>query len=281
MNGTSLLGAIKPPPPIIQIASGKGGVGKTWFSITLADALASMKRNVLLFDGDLGLANVDVQLGIAPKYDLGSVIAGRVKLSDAIITYRHDTVSGNSQGDFDVLAGKSGSGVLNALTQPELKGLQQGIIVLGDQYDHVVVDLAAGLDQSVMSLCPKGSTTLMIVNDEPTSLTDAYAFIKLLTRQEPQADIRIVINQAQSKEQARRTFAALSNACRNFLEFDLQLLGFVPKDNLVRDSIRHQTPILFRHPQSKAGEAVKRIAEALLTKIPVNTVASPQSMTGR
>lgn len=279
MKERSVLGAIMPPPAIIQIASGKGGVGKTWFSITLADALASMKRSVLLFDGDLGLANVDVQLGLSPRHDLGSVIAGRVKLSDAITTYRHETISKDVQGHFDVLAGKSGSGVLNALTQPEIMGLQQGIVALSQHYDHVVVDLAAGLDQGVMSLCPSGSTTLMIVNDEPTSLTDAYAFIKLLTRQEQQADIRVIINQAQNKDQARRTFAALSNACQNFLKYELHLLGFVPKDNLVQDSIRHQTPLLFRHPQSEAGEAVKRIAEALLAKRPVDTRASPKSMT--
>lgn len=251
---------------LIQIASGKGGVGKTWLSITLADALASHKSKVLLFDGDLGLANVDVQLGLSPRHDLGSVIAGRVKLSQAIASYAPETVSGSLAGRFDVLAGKSGSGVLSALTHPEILGLQRGLLALCDNYDHIIVDLAAGLDQSVMTLCAPGSTTIVVVNDEPTSLTDAYAFIKLLTQQEPDADICVVVNMAIDKAQARRTYAALSNACRNFLGMEPLLLGFVPRDDLVRDSIRHQTPILFRHPQSKAGEAVKRIATAILKK---------------
>ncbi|HMM14201.1 MAG TPA: MinD/ParA family protein [Parvibaculum sp.] len=256
-------------PRMIQIASGKGGVGKTWFAITLAEALAGMNRDVLLFDGDLGLANVDVQLGLSPKHDLGSVIAGRVRIEDAITTYEIPSVSGAAGGlKFDVLAGKSGSGVLSALTRPEIAAIARNLVALSARYAHVVIDLAAGLDQSVLALCTPGSTTLVIVTDEPTSLTDAYAFIKLLTLQEPQADIRIVVNFANDREHAWRTHAALSNACRNFLGFNPPLAGFVPRDDLVRDAIRRQTPLLFRHPQAKASEAVRRIARDLLLPLP-------------
>ncbi len=105
-----------------------------------------------------------------------------------------------------------------------------------------------------MSLCTGGGITIVLVSDEPTSLTDAYAFIKLLTMQEPGADIRVVVNMvANDKDHARRTHAALTNACRNFLGIDPPLLGFVPRDKLVRDAIRHQMPILFRHPQARAS----------------------------
>lgn len=256
-------------PRIIQVASGKGGVGKTWFSITLAEALAAMKRNVLLFDGDLGLANVDVQLGLSPRHDLGSVIAGRVRLADAIVTYEIPSVGGETGGaKFDVLAGKSGSGVLSALTRAEIAGIARGITALSERYAHIVIDLAAGLDQSVMTLCTPGSTTLVIVTDEPTSLTDAYAFIKLLTLQDPAADIRIVVNLANDRDHAWRTHAALTNACRNFLGLNPPLAGFIPRDDLVRDAIRHQTPILFRHPQAKASEAVRKLARELLVAAP-------------
>lgn len=256
-------------PRIIQIASGKGGVGKTFLSISLAEALASMHRNVLLFDGDLGLANVDVQLGLAPKYDLGSVIAGRATLEEAITTYRKSSVGGSTGGaKFDVLAGKSGSGVLSALTKAEIAGITRGLKILSERYAHIVIDLAAGLDQSVMSLCMPGSTTLVVVTDEPTSLTDAYAFIKLLTLQDPGADVRIVVNFANDREHAWRTHAALTNACRNFLGINPPLAGFIPRDELVRDAIRHQTPILYRHPQAKASEALRKLATELLTPQP-------------
>ncbi|MDZ4366026.1 MAG: P-loop NTPase [Afipia sp.] len=253
------------PTRMIQVASGKGGVGKTWFSVSIAHALAGAHRRVLLFDGDLGLANIDVQLGLSPRHDLGDVISGRVALADAIATYRPQSMGGaDAGGAFDILAGKSGSGVLSALTRPEVAGLAAGLSVLSDTYDHVVSDLAAGLDQSVLSLCTNGGITIVLVSDEPTSLTDAYAFIKLLTMQEPGADIRIVVNMANDKDHARRTHAALTNASRNFLGIDPPFLGFIPRDELVRDAIRHQTPILFRHPQAKAREAVRRIASEIL-----------------
>ncbi|HEX7775017.1 MAG TPA: AAA family ATPase [Parvibaculum sp.] len=258
-----------PTPRIIQIASGKGGVGKTFLSISLAQALAAMHRNVLLFDGDLGLANVDVQLGLAPHHDLGSVIAGRVSLEDAITIYRKPSIAGVSAGTkFDVLAGKSGSGVLSALTKAEIAGITRGLKLLSERYAHIVIDLAAGLDQAVMTLCTPGSTTLVVVTDEPTSLTDAYAFIKLLTMQDPAADIRVVVNFANDREHAWRTHAALTNACRNFLGVNPPLAGFVPRDDLVRDAIRHQTPILFRHPQAKASEALRKLAAELLAPAP-------------
>lgn len=259
-------------PRMIQIASGKGGVGKTWLSVTLTEALAAMHRDVLLFDGDLGLANVDVHLGLVPTLDLGSVIAGRARIEEAITTYEIPSVSGAAGGvKFDVLAGKSGSGVLSALTRTEIAGIARALSRLSERYAHVVIDLAAGLDQSVMTLCTPDSTTLVVVTDEPTSLTDAYAFIKLLTLQDAEADIRVIVNFANDREHAWRTHAALTNACKTFLGIAPPLAGFVPRDNLVRDAIRRQTPILFRHPQAKASEAVRKLARDLLVPLPKST----------
>jgi flagellar biosynthesis protein FlhG len=251
-------------PHLIQIASGKGGVGKTWFSITLADALASEARKVLLFDGDFGLANVDVQLGLSPRHDLGSVIAGRASLEEAITTFRLPSLGGTFTGSrFDILAGKSGSGALAGLSAKETSHIALGLTKLSDRYAHVICDLASNLDPATLSLCTAGSTTLVIVTDEPTSLTDAYAFIKLLSFQDPAADIRIVVNMAKDTAQAHRTFNTLTNATRNFLDMNPPLAGIIPQDDLVRDAIRHQVPLLFRHPQSKAGIALRGIAKNL------------------
>lgn len=251
-------------PHLVQIASGKGGVGKTWLAITLADALAGQARRVLLFDGDFGLANIDVQLGLSPRHDLGSVIAGRASLEEAVATFGLPSLAGTfSASRFDILAGKSGSGALAGLSAGEASNIARGLAKLSDRYAHVVCDLASNLDPASLALCTAGSTTLVIVTDEPTSLTDAYAFIKLLSFQDPAADIRIVVNMAKDTAQAYRTFNALTNATRNFLDINPPLAGIIPHDDLVRDTIRHQVPLLFRHPQSKAGIAVRGIAKNL------------------
>ncbi len=114
----------------------------------------------------------------------------------------------------------------------------------------------------------QGGTTLVVVTDEPTSLTDAYAFIKILTLQSPDADLRVVVNMANDYQHALRTHATLTNACKNFLGINPPLAGFIPRDELVRDTIRRQKPMLFCHPQAKASQAVRKLASDLLLPVP-------------
>ncbi|MBT5107509.1 MAG: AAA family ATPase, partial [Rhodospirillaceae bacterium] len=156
---------------IIAVASGKGGVGKTWFSVTLSHALSRMDRRALLFDGDLGLANVDIQLGLTPKHDLSAVIAGKLTLQQAITHY--------DAGGFDILAGRSGANNLTSIPIPKLKSLRNDLRDLAAKYDRVIIDLSAGVDRTVQTLATLAKTILVVTTDEPTSLTDAYAFIKL------------------------------------------------------------------------------------------------------
>ena len=241
---------------VAAIASGKGGVGKTWLAITLAHALAAMGARTLLFDGDLGLANVDVQLNLEMDCDIVDVVQGRAEIEDAVTPY--------AAGGFDVIAGKSGSGALADLGVPGVEALGRALARVAGRYQRVVIDLGAGVEAPVRSLIRPGGPLLVVVTDEPTSLTDAYALIKLTLRDDARASIRVVVNMAETTRAGERTYAALANACHNFLRMTPPLLGVVRRDDKVRDAIRRQTPLLIRHPNSDAAEDVERLARALI-----------------
>ena len=240
----------------IAIASGKGGVGKTWFSVTLAHALARRGRRVLLFDGDVGLANVDIQLGLQPEHDLGSVIAGRVTLGDACQRF--------APGGFDVLAGQSGSGALAGLDAAALGRVLEAVGAAAQLYDHVLLDLGAGLDRTVRRMSAWADLLLVVATDEPTSMTDAYATLKLHAADCPEGAARIVVNQAAGAAAGQRTYATLARACQLFLKRTPPLAGIVRRDGHVADAIRRQSLLLTRHPASPAGEDVERIAAGLM-----------------
>jgi len=237
---------------ILAVASGKGGVGKTWFSVTLAHALTQMGKKVLLFDGDLGLANVDVQLGLMPKRDLNDVIRGRLGL-DKVIQHFED-------GGFDIIAGRSGQASLSALPSQRLAHLRDQLIEVSDSYDVVIADLGAGVDRTVRMLSATAIRTVLITTDEPTSLTDAYAFIKLGNAAGMSKNISIVVNQAPSEIEGEKTYKTLLKACSNFLRLQPPLAGMVRHDPKVKECIRHQTPILIRSPHSQAAGDVEAIA---------------------
>lgn len=256
---------------MIAVASGKGGVGKTWFSITLAHTFAHSGRRALLVDGDLGLANVDVQLAMAPANDLASVVAGRIKLADAIAAFAggapawddgNPAAQGAGSG-FDVLAGRSGSGSLDGMSRKQIETLCAELGRASVLYDHVIVDLAAGMNSHMTPLFAMTGKALIVVTDDPTSITDAYACIKLLVSRHPGLDIRIVVNMADGRSEAERTYGSLLRACEHFLKFAPKLAGYIVRDKHVSQSIRAQAPLLSRYPQSTAGKHVQNIAEGL------------------
>jgi flagellar biosynthesis protein FlhG len=254
---------LAPRPPqrakgrnIIAVASGKGGVGKTWFSITLTHALARAGQRTLLFDGDLGLANVDIQLGLVPKHDLGSVVAGRMTLNQAAVHFE--------EGGFDIIAGRSGSGTLANVPLSRLQMLGDDLVVLAGAYDRVVLDLGAGVEKTVRQLAVHAGTILVVTTDEPTSLTDAYAFIKVTHLERPGTDIRVVVNMANSTREGERIYSTLLKACEGFLKVSPPLAGVIRRDMKVRDAIRNQTPILTRSPNTEASADVEAMVEKLL-----------------
>lgn len=241
---------------IIAVASGKGGVGKTWLAITLAQSFAEAGQRTLLFDGDLGLANVDIQLGLIPTRDLGHFRSG---------TSLGKLVTPFAAGGFDVIAGRSGSGALAAMDAAHLGQLIGALAEISADYDNVVLDLGAGIEPAVRSLGAMAGTALVVTTEEPTSLTDAYAFIKLSVAGGAPRDLRVVVNLATNPREGERTYGTISKACREFLKFTPPLAGIVRRDAKVRDTIRAQTPLLTRHPTSEAALDVRAIARGLLS----------------
>ena len=242
---------------ILAIASGKGGVGKTWFSITLAHALANRGYQTLLFDGDLGLANLDIQLGLMPQQDLSSVITGRLTLNQVVIEY--------TDGGFDVIAGRSGSGSLANVTASRIQRISDDLALLASRYDNVLIDLGAGVERTVRQLVHNASTCVVVLTDEPTSLTDAYAFIKVIHTERPEIDVQVVTNIVNSTHEGERTYNTLLKACQGFLKISPPLLGIIRRDSKVPESIRRQTPLLTRFPNTEAAVDVEKIAQRLLS----------------
>lgn len=236
----------------VAVASGKGGVGKTWFAITLAHVCARQGRRVLLFDADLGLANVDIQLGLTPNHDLTEVIAHRVSLTEATLHYEI--------GGFDIVPGRSGSGSLSSVNPAVLEDMLAALRGEMRRYDLVLLDLGAGLGCSVRRMAAWADTLLVVATEEPTSLTDAYAVLKLRSADRPSGDVRVVVNQASSSQAGERTFAVLQRACQTFLGISPAFAGVIRRDDHVRDAIRRQTLLLVRHPASPAVADVNAIA---------------------
>ncbi|WP_428391465.1 AAA family ATPase [Lichenicoccus sp.] len=257
---------------VIAVASGKGGVGKTWLSITLAHVLATRDARVLLFDGDFGLANIDIQLGLTPGRDLSDVAAGRAGLADVITRYAGQ--DGNIP-EFGILPGRSGASVLSGLEVPALDLLLTELRGLS-AYDTILLDLGAGIDRITRRLAAWADTLLVVTTDEPTALTDAYAVLKLHARDRvvlggaasggeasPTIDARIVINQTSSNTSGERAYATLARACTNFLGRTPPLAGVIRKDPCVSEAIRRQALLASRHPNTQAVQDVELLADGL------------------
>jgi flagellar biosynthesis protein FlhG len=240
---------------LFAVASGKGGVGKTWFSITLSHALAKAGKKVLLFDGDLGLANIDVQLGIMTKHDINDVIEGNLTLERII---QH-----HAEGGFDVIAGRSGHGALAMLPGPRLNEILEQLRGLQKNYDAVIVDLGAGIDRTVRFMMAAADAAFVVMTDEPTSLTDAYALIKLCHGAGHGANLHVVVNMSGSVKEGEGSYGTLTRVTKEYLKFTPPLLGIIRQDKRVRDAIRAQGLFLTRNPNTETSADVEKIAASI------------------
>jgi len=244
-------------PRLTAIGSGKGGTGKTFVALSLAQAFADLGERVLICDADLGLANVTVQLGAASGGDLPGWLAGRIVLADAVVQ-----VALSPHAGFDLLSAPAGSGAL-ADSDGETGERLVAMLKRASCYDRILIDLGAGVGAATMTLASHADDTLVLATPDPASLTDAYAFAKLMVKRTGGRAPAIVINMAGSTAEAKRTAETLIRSAQSFLKVAPDYLGHIPHDPRVVEAVRRQTMLCALYPQSPAVAAIAALAAAL------------------
>ena len=248
--------ASAPPTRLIAFSSGKGGVGKTFLSLNVAAALAMSGRSVLLFDGDLGLANVHVLLGMQPELDLSDALAGRCTIGQTLL----DGPSG-----VKVLPGASGNRGMAELTTSEMTQVIQAIDGLTPAPDYMLIDTGAGIGTQVTTLARLADSIVVVVRDEPASLADAYGLIKVMHQDFGSRNIDIVVNDAADVKRGEAVYHRLSQVATQFLGLPLTLAGVVPHENATVTATRRRETLLTAAPHSAAAIAIRQIAARLET----------------
>lgn len=237
-----------PPRPVkvIAVASGKGGVGKTNVTVNLGVALAQQGKEVVLLDADLGLANIDVMLGVHPQYNLLHVLEGDKTLNEIIV---------EGPAGLKIIPAASGIQKMAELSSAEHAGMIQAFSELEQHIDVLLIDSAAGIADSVISFTRAAQEVIVVVCDEPASITDAYALIKLLNRNYQLDHFHIIANMARSVQEGRELFNKISMVCERFLEVNLDFMGIVPFDEDLRQAVKRQRAVVDYLPQSKSSTA--------------------------
>jgi flagellar biosynthesis protein FlhG len=240
----------------IAVTSGKGGVGKTSISVSLAIALAQDGSTVTLLDADLGLANINVILGIIPQYNLYHVIKGKKKLKDVIIEVPEG---------IKIIAGASGFHQLANLDQKQRMDFIEAVADL-ESDDFMIIDTGAGISQNVLSFVLAADEIIVVTNPEPTAITDAYGIIKSIAAQSPDKNIKLIVNRVQSVSEGKRVAQRVINIAGQFLNVRVESLGFIFEDIMVAKSIRNQKPFIVSYPKSKASGCVNVISDRIKNK---------------
>jgi MinD-like ATPase involved in chromosome partitioning or flagellar assembly len=244
----------KPKQRMISVTGGKGGVGKTFFSINLALQLAKQGFRTCLFDADLGLSNIDVMLGLNPAYTLADLFDQKRSLQEILIK--------NHEG-IDIIPGGSGIEQLAQLPPDAMQYLIRAFSEL-DQYDFIIFDTAAGISKNVISFCLAGMELIFVITPEPTSITDAYALLKVLTLNGLQAKVMVVFNQIKKVVTAKKAFQLFDETVVKHLHLKIQPLGFVFQDVKIQEALRDRRAFLSAYPDSKAAVCFKQIATNLI-----------------
>jgi len=243
------------PLRVIAVTSGKGGVGKSTVAANLAVLAAARGKRVLLIDGDLGLANAEILLGIKPRYHLAHLLDGSIPLPQILATGPHGV---------KVLSAGTGVQQLSHLGSAQKMRLISELDALEDDFDVVITDSAGGIGDNVLFFVGACQETILVVSPEPTSLTDAYAAVKVLSQNGMAGTFHVVINPAGSEEQAREVFGRLSSLTERFLHARLRYIGCIPRDENIHRAVMQQQPLVLGFPLSPSSRSLAALADRLL-----------------
>lgn len=244
----------RPPVRVIAVTSGKGGVGKTNIAANLSYLLSMQGKRVLLLDADAGLANIDVILGIAPRYNLCNVLRGEKTLSEVVV---------RGPGGIMIVPAASGIQEMAELSRGHKLTLLEELEHFDEEVDIMIIDTAAGINGNVTYFNMVAHEIIVVLSPDPTSLTDAYALIKVLNRDYGIRDFMVLANMARSAEEATRVFNRLAAATDRFLNLTVQYMGYVGYDRSVVDSVRQQSLFTEIFPSTKASRLLRTVAETL------------------
>ena len=239
---------------VVAVTSGKGGVGKTNVTANLAVALAHLGRRVMVLDADLGLGNLDVLLGLAPAFSLADVLSGQRRLREVLVP---------GPGGITVLPAGSGFQNLTALSDHQIRELQSEMDELQEQTDILLIDTGAGIGRNVTSFATMAQDIIVVAAPEPTSLTDAYALMKVLSTQYGERRFRLLVSMTRSPTDGRDVYRKLSLVAERFLHISMDFLGSIPFDPRLAEAVCQQRPLVELYPQSKAAQAFLSLAHDL------------------
>lgn len=240
---------------VITVTSGKGGVGKTSLSVNLAIQLARMGKRIVIFDADFGLANIEIMLGLRPQYTLADLMYRGKEIGDIIM---------RGPENIGFISGGSGIRELSNVSRDQVFSLIQKLDDLDRQADVIIIDTGAGISDTVLEFVAASEEVLLVATPEPTSVTDAYALMKVLDRRtacKPDRTIvKLVANQVREEWEATELFEKLGAVARKFLDMEVEYLGAVPYDKYMQRAVMRQDPVCISHPEARAARAVKRMA---------------------
>ncbi|XPS85920.1 FlhG: predicted flagellar biosynthesis protein [Desulfosarcina variabilis str. Montpellier] len=252
--------AHQPQARVIAITSGKGGVGKTNIVANMGYTLCKAGKRVLIFDADLGLGNLDVLLGLTPQYNLSHVIEGQKKLSDIIVS---------GPGQLKILPASSGIQELTKLTHPQKIKLFNELHVLLSDYDIVLIDTAAGISSNVLYFNASANEIMVVVTPEPTSITDAYALMKILSVKYQEKHFRLLVNQAKNEREADEVSRQLCLVANRFLDVSIDYFGSILADSKVKSGVRKQKVVSQIAPMSQASRDFFQLSHKLIRTQPM------------
>jgi flagellar biosynthesis protein FlhG len=250
-------------PEIFAVTSGKGGVGKSFLSANIAILLGQLRRKVLLIDADIHLGNVDLMLGLRPKYSIADVLTGKVELRDIIIS---------GPGGIDVMPASSGAMELLEMEDHVLLKLKDAFSQFEHEYDTVIVDTGSGIDKNVMSFVLSADKLILIATHDPASIADAYSMIKVIRQSQATIPILFTANMIKSESEGESLFNKMNLMVHRFLDSKINYGGTVLHTNSIAESIRQQKPIIFEQPNSSAVTTLKMIIRRLLN-LPIKDIS--------